>query len=326
MAVIEHRQHVFEGEMRNGGIRPICTAKYQTSRAKAVEMIESGKFGLEDTDFWILQNRSKSGAVVFSGLIISHSGCLKINDHLPKESRVRCSCFQRSIVESKTFGEMIVYDYMDDEICEVGEVSAANCRNAYPLSMAYKRCFDRVVLKKSRLGYSGVYSEAEADDFREPIQAAPRQPAKQAQSSSPRAKAPAAEPQMQVPSSQFCTPMNQRSSTPASPLMSSAPMPAASPARPRNGIPNAADQVELPVRRNAQPARMNLKQAMSWKISYGKLAGKTMGEILGFEENLGTVFLQCFVNNAGHSEEAEAARIMMGALERKELQFIGTQS
>ena len=150
MAAIEHRQHVFEGEMRNDGIRPICTAKYQTSRAKAVEMIESGKFGLEDTDFWILQNRSKSGAVVFSGLIISHSGCLKINDHLPKESRVRCSCFQRSIVESKTFGEMIVYDYMDDEICEVGEVSAANCRNAYPLSMAYKRCFDRPVSRQNK--------------------------------------------------------------------------------------------------------------------------------------------------------------------------------
>ena len=38
MTSIEHRQHVFEGEVRNDGIRPIVTAKYQTSRAKAVEI------------------------------------------------------------------------------------------------------------------------------------------------------------------------------------------------------------------------------------------------------------------------------------------------
>lgn len=326
MTSIEHRQHVFEGEVRNDGIRPIVTAKYQTSRAKAVEMIESGKFGLEDTDFWILQNRSKSGAVVFSGLIISHSGCLKINDHLPKESRVKCSGFQRSIVESKTFGEMIVYDYMDDEICEVGEVSAANCRNAYPLSMAYKRCFDRVVLKKSRLGYSGVYSEAEADDFREPIQAAPRQTARLSQAASPRAKAPAAESQLQAPSAQLSVPPAERHASAAPSRSTPAAAQSASRRQTVAPVTNAADQVELPVRNSVQPSNMNLRQAMSWKITYGKLAGKTMGEILGYEEGLGTVFLQCFVNNAGHSEEAEAARIMMGALERKELQFIGTQS
>ena len=32
--------------------------------------------------------------------------------------------------------------------------------------MAYKRCFDRVVLKKSRLAYSGVYSDSEAEEFK----------------------------------------------------------------------------------------------------------------------------------------------------------------
>ena len=31
--------------------------------------------------------------------------------------------------------------------------------------MAFKRCFDRVVLKNSKLAFSGVYSEAEADEF-----------------------------------------------------------------------------------------------------------------------------------------------------------------
>ena len=32
--------------------------------------------------------------------------------------------------------------------------------------MAFKRCFDRVVLKKSKLAFSGIYSEVEADEFK----------------------------------------------------------------------------------------------------------------------------------------------------------------
>ena len=34
--------------------------------------------------------------------------------------------------------------------------------------MALKRCFDRVVLKISRLAYAGVYSDSEADEFKRP--------------------------------------------------------------------------------------------------------------------------------------------------------------
>ena len=49
---------------------------------------------------------------------------------------------------------------------EVGEVNNENCKNAYPYAMAFKRCFDRVVRKNSKLAFSGVYSEAEADEFR----------------------------------------------------------------------------------------------------------------------------------------------------------------
>jgi|SRR6478609_785174 len=47
-----------------------------------------------------------------------------------------------------------------------GEVSPANNKNAYPYAMAEKRAKDRVALKL--LGMSGlVYSEEEADDFKE---------------------------------------------------------------------------------------------------------------------------------------------------------------
>ena len=36
--------------------------------------------------------------------------------------------------------------------------------------MAFKRCFDRVVLKVSKLAYAGIYSDSEADEFSQQIQ------------------------------------------------------------------------------------------------------------------------------------------------------------
>ena len=60
----------------------------------------------------------------------------------------------------------LVYTYIDDEVYEVGEFNSTNGKNPYPYAMAYKRCFDRVVLKKSKLAYSGIYSEVEADEFK----------------------------------------------------------------------------------------------------------------------------------------------------------------
>ena len=59
------------------------TPKYETSRAKAIEMIESNKYGLTDGDFWIMMNSYANGTkMMYTGLIISHNGCLKINDAL----------------------------------------------------------------------------------------------------------------------------------------------------------------------------------------------------------------------------------------------------
>ena len=37
--------------------------------------------------------------------------------------------------------------------------------------MAYKRLFDRVVLKLSKLAYSGIYSDSESDEFMQRIDA-----------------------------------------------------------------------------------------------------------------------------------------------------------
>lgn len=140
--------------------------KYIEARDKAIEMIDSGKYGLTDGDFWILMNETKSGKMGYTGLIISHNGCLKVNDSLPDEKRFKPRCVE---LDKDGWGESLVYTYNCNEqgVYEVGEFSKLNGKNAYPYAMALKRMFDRVVLKTSRLAYSGVYSESESDDFRD---------------------------------------------------------------------------------------------------------------------------------------------------------------
>lgn len=141
------------------------TPKFRETRKKAIEVIESGKYDLTDGDFWILMNETKNGKMAYTGLITSHNACLKINDALQDRFRPECVT-----VDKDGYNGSLVYSYCCPEqgLYEVGEASPDNCKNAYPYAMAYKRLFDRVVLKLSRLAYSGVYSEAEADEFREP--------------------------------------------------------------------------------------------------------------------------------------------------------------
>lgn len=139
--------------------------KYKESRDKAIEIIKSGNYGLSEADFWILMNETKSGKMAYTGLIISHNGCLKINDKLPKTDRFRPECVS---LDKDGFNASLVYSYCCAEqgIFEVGEVNAKNCRIDYPYAMAFKRMYDRVVLKQSKLAYSGIYSEVEADEFK----------------------------------------------------------------------------------------------------------------------------------------------------------------
>ena len=137
--------------------------KYKESKDKAIEMIKSEKYGLSEADFWILMNRTKTGKkMAYTGLIISHNGCLKINEVL--DNKVKPSCFS---LDKDGYNGSLVYTYADEDTYEVGEYNSKNCTNAYPYAMAFKRCFDRVVLKKSKLAFSGIYSEVEADEFKE---------------------------------------------------------------------------------------------------------------------------------------------------------------
>lgn len=142
--------------------------KYKATRKKAEELIESGKYDLADSDFWILMNETKSGKMAYTGLIISHNACLKINDKLDVKDRFSPSSVT---IDKDGYRATLVCIYCNDEqgIFEVGEVSTENCKNSYPYAMAFKRLYDRVVLKASKIAFDGIYSEVEADEFREPL-------------------------------------------------------------------------------------------------------------------------------------------------------------
>lgn len=143
------------------------TPKYQQAKKKAIELIDSKKYDLVEGDFWILMNETKTGKMMYTGLIISHNGCLKINDKIEDKLKFKPSCLS---LDKDGYANSLVYTYINDEqgIYEVGEVSADNCKNAYPYAMALKRCMDRVILKNCKLAYDGVYSDSEAEEFNQP--------------------------------------------------------------------------------------------------------------------------------------------------------------
>lgn len=147
--------------------------KYEQSKAKAIEVIESGKYGIREGDFWILMNSTKNEKMAYTGLIISHNGCLKINDSLPDEDKFRPECLS---IDTNGYNDSLVYTYCcpEQKMYEVGEVSASNCQNAYPYAMALKRCFDRVILKISKLAFEGIYSDSEADEFKQKEEETPK--------------------------------------------------------------------------------------------------------------------------------------------------------
>lgn len=138
--------------------------KYKSARKKAIELIDKQEYGLTEADFWILMNETKTGKMQYTGLIISHTGCLKINDKLEDNKKFNP---ESVIIDKEGYENTLVYSYINKEqgLYEVGEVSKTNCKNSYPYAMALKRCFDRVVLKNSRLAYESIYSDSEGADI-----------------------------------------------------------------------------------------------------------------------------------------------------------------
>ena len=138
--------------------------KYIQAKKRAKELINKKEYGLTEADFWILMNETKTGKMQYTGLIISHNGCLKINDKLEEDKKFNPECVT---VDKEGYDNSLVYTYINKKqgLYEVGEISKSNCKNAYPYAMALKRCFDRVVLKNSRLAYESIYSDSEGADI-----------------------------------------------------------------------------------------------------------------------------------------------------------------
>lgn len=158
-----------KSEYINGKTLPVefITPKYKEARKKVIELLESKEYKnvLEESDFWILVNTyANKTKAMYSGLIISHDGCLKINDVLEEKLKFKPECMS---IDKDGYNNSLVFSYIcpSQGIYEVGEVSKDNCKNDYPYAMALKRCFDRVVLKNSKIAYNGVYSDSEADEF-----------------------------------------------------------------------------------------------------------------------------------------------------------------
>lgn len=163
MAQYNFKEQTEEFSAKHGKKIPVwVTPNYEVAKAKAIEIIESKKYGVTEADFWILMNTTKNDKMAYTGLIISHNGCLKINDSL--ESKFNPECVS---IDKDGYKGSLVYTYCNAEqgIFEVGEVSQANCKNDYPYAMAFKRLFDRVVLKLSKLAYNGIYSDSESEEF-----------------------------------------------------------------------------------------------------------------------------------------------------------------
>ncbi len=139
--------------------------KYLEGKKKAIELIDKTEYGLTEADFWILKTYSEK-AVTYAGLIISHNGCLKINDKLAADAKFVPSCV--SWVRNGA-GDLVL-QYLNDKqgLLEFGEASIKNCTNAYPFAMVLKRLQDRVILKNSKIAFSGIMSEVESEEFKRP--------------------------------------------------------------------------------------------------------------------------------------------------------------
>ena len=147
--------------------------KYKTTKDNVIALLESDKYKgiFFAEDFWILKNYNKDKSKCFySGLIISHEALVKVNDLLPENSRFVEQFCSEPIPCTWKGVETLRMEYRDkrDGMFEVGEISVNNCKNDYPFAMLLKRTFDRVVKRKAKL--SMVYSDSEADEFREPTE------------------------------------------------------------------------------------------------------------------------------------------------------------
>lgn len=138
--------------------------KYEASRDAADAAIK--KYGLSEEDFWIKKTLSDyKDKIIYSNLILSHAGCIKVNEQQPEEKQFKPGCV-REAKGTADGGVALLYSSDEQRLFKTGEASPRNSNVSYLYAVAEKRLFDRVVTALSGLYEDGVYGEDEADSFR----------------------------------------------------------------------------------------------------------------------------------------------------------------
>ena len=132
-------------------------------------------YGLSEDDFWMHKQSGK--------LIIKHCGVQKIAyQDLPNKTKIVVPELKNYVVHQTSDGlrgkELVIsaqFELHHDGVClrryvSFGEANEKNLRSDYPWAIAEKRMFDRAVLALVGLAQEGVYSDEEADTFRDPKQ------------------------------------------------------------------------------------------------------------------------------------------------------------
>lgn len=115
------------------------------------------QYGLDKEDFWELPQKRGAWCVKHAALevVAAKAG---ISFDMPQVLEAKGEAGIAAVCVQGTLGSRSMWS--------IGECSPKNNKNAYPWAMAEKRAIDRVVLKL--VGIHGlVYSEEEADDFKE---------------------------------------------------------------------------------------------------------------------------------------------------------------
>jgi len=137
---------------------------------------EATEEGTTKESIWLHTRKNKGGGIT-SVWIAKHAACERM------ATRAGITFEDPRLLFCNNEGTSIAFlitgrDIGGNEAWSIGEASGGNNKNAYPWSIAEKRGKDRVILKL--LGMHGMlYSDAEADDFREPEKKTMTQPTRE---------------------------------------------------------------------------------------------------------------------------------------------------
>ena len=160
--------------------------KYESSREAADAAIK--KYGLSEEDFWIKKELSQfKDKIIYTNLILSHSGCIKVNSQQPEEKQFKPGCV-REARGTADGGIALIYSSDEQKLFKTGEASPRNSNVSYLYAVAEKRLFDRVVTALSGLYEEGIYGEDEADSFKKNRNVIPNEEPQPAEASAQTAK------------------------------------------------------------------------------------------------------------------------------------------